>query len=337
MTDQRRVSDDGRSTTFAMGRLVAAVVVALAACTAPNPNYRAPLQSLAVSPGSLVPAFAPATMTYSVDVASSVASVAVTAVPKDDNAIMTVSGQETTLGQERKVSLNAPGVSTEIPIVVTTAGGSQNTYVVTVNRMASGENNQLLSMTVSPGSLAPVFDPSTTAYAVAVGNATASVAITATLQETNATMTVNGQATSSGQERTISLNGPGVGTQIPIVVTAANGSQNTYIVTVNRAALSANNNLQSLSVVPGSMSPPFVPDALSYTVNVPATVSAVAVTAVVQDSNAIMTVDNQVTISNQSRSIALNGPGTTTITNIIVTAENGNQKMYVVSTTRLTF
>ena len=61
-------------------------------------------------------------------------------------------------------------------------------------------------------------------------------------------MTINGQATTSGQARTITLGVAGSNTPIPIVVTAVSGSQNTYIVTVNRAAPGSNNNLQSLTV-----------------------------------------------------------------------------------------
>jgi hypothetical protein len=52
-------------------------------------------------------------------------------------------------------------------------------------------------------------------------------------------MTIEGQGTSSGQNRSISLGAAGTSTDIDILVTAPSGSQRTYTVTVNRAAPTA--------------------------------------------------------------------------------------------------
>ena len=69
-----------------------------------------------------------------------------------------------------------------------------------------------------------------------VGSSVTSITVTPREQDTAANMTVNGQATNSGQARTITLNGAGSNTLINIVVTAPNGSQKTYSVNVVRAA-----------------------------------------------------------------------------------------------------
>lgn len=342
MPDQRQlITDERRLTRFAIGCSIAAVAVsvAFASCTTPNPNYRRPkssdaaetitLGSLSVSPGSLAPAFGPGTMTYSVDVASMESSVAVTATPQDSNATMTVNGQETGSGQECTIALNGAGFSTPISIIVMASDGSQNTYIVTVNRAALGSNNTLQSLIVSPGSLAPAFDASRMTYSLDVASTASNVAVTPTFQDSNASMTVNGQETSSGQTRTSSLKGPGFSTPISIVVTAANGSRNTYLVTVNRATLSGNNKLQSLSLSQAGFDSPFDPNTSTYTVQIGAGIESITVTAQAQDSGATVIINNQTTTS---LSVQLAPTETTIVIN--VKAPNGNGNTYILNIRR---
>ena len=291
------------------------------------------LSTLTVTPGALQPAFSSDVANYTVDVAFNEASVRVTAAPQDANATMTIDGQATTSGQPRTITLGAAGSITPIRIVVTAQNGSQNTYVVTVNRAV---NNSLQSLTVtsSPaaGPLTPAFTASTTSYTVAVDSGVASVTVTATLQDTNATMTINGQATTSGQARTITpLNGPGSSTLVTIEVTAPNGSQKTYFVTVHRAALGGNNNLQSLTVTSsptaGPLTPAFNASTTSYSVDVASGVGSVTVTARAQDAGATVSINGQTTTS---RSVTLNAAGQSTLVTIEVTAPNLTQKTYTV-------
>jgi Cadherin-like beta sandwich domain len=291
----------------------------------------AKLSSLTVNTGSLEPAFSSDVANYTVDVATSVTSVTVTARPQNANASMTINGEAAASGQSRTVTLRGAGLSTTIPIVVTAVNGSQNTYIVTVSRAAPGGNNNLQSLTVSPGPLVPTFIASTTSYSVNVASTVASVTVTAALQDTNASMTVNGQGTSSGQARTISLNGPGSSTLVTIEVTAPNGSQKTYLVTVNRTALGGNNNLQSLTLSPGTLTPSFTMSRLVYTVNVASTVDSVTVTAQPQDPGATVSIDGQPTTS---RSVSLGAPESSTEILIEVMAPNGNQKTYAVTVNR---
>ena len=50
----------------------------------------------------------------------------------------------------------------------------------------NGGNNNLQSLTVSPGTFFPAFNASTTSYFVNVGSTVNSVTVTASLQDTNA-------------------------------------------------------------------------------------------------------------------------------------------------------
>ncbi|BCA53577.1 hypothetical protein W02_07170 [Nitrospira sp. KM1] len=289
------------------------------------------LQNLTVSPGTLAPAFNANTTNYEVDVASGVTSVTVTAQAQDNGATVSINGQSTT---NRSVTLGGAGSSTPISIVVTAPNGSQKTYFVTVNRAALGGNNNLQSLTVSPGTLDPAFNTNTTSYSVDVASGVNSVTVTPTLQDTSASMMVNGQGTSSGQARIITLNGPGSSTTISIVVTAPNGSQKTYFVTVNRAALGGNNNLQNLTVSPGTLNPAFNTNTTSYSVDVASNVGNITVTATLQDTNASMTINGQGTSSGQARSISLQPAGSNTTITIIVTAPNGISNPYTITVNR---
>ncbi len=292
------------------------------------------LQSLTISPGTLSPAFNAATVGYTVNVASGVANITVTPREQDTAATITVNGQATNSGQARSITLNGAGSNTFINIVVTAENGTQKTYSINVIRAALGGNNNLSGLTVSPGSLDPGFSANTTNYTVDVANGVTSVTVTPREQDTAATTTVNGQATNSGQARTIQLNGAGSNTSINVMVTAPNGNQKSYSITVERAALGGNNNLSGLSVSPGSLDPNFSANTTNYTVDVGSGVSSISVTPTRQDSNATITVNGTPATSGQGRSVTLNGAGSNTSINIGVTAPNGNQKSYSITVER---
>lgn len=294
----------------------------------------AKLSSLTVNPGSFQPPFSSDVAIYTVDVATSVTSVTVTAQPQTAGATVNINGQTTT---SLFVSLGVAGSNTPIPVVVTAPSGSQNTYIVTVNRGALGGNNNLQNLTVSPGLLTPTFIANTTSYTVDVATSVTSVTVNATLQDTNASMMVNGQGTNSGQARTIPLNGPGLSTVIPIEVTALNGSQKSFLVTVHRAAPASDNNLSALSVSGQTLSPPFNANILDYTVNVASIVTQVTVSATKSDpNNAVMSgsVIAGAGMATGQTTIPLNGAGTPMSISITVTAQNSIPKTYSVTVNR---
>jgi hypothetical protein len=309
------------------------LVVTLNACgdannvTGPPPpvplSPDAKLSSLTVTSGSLQPVFSSDVANYSMEVATSVTSVTVTARPQNAGATVSINGQAAT---SRSVSIGAPGSSTPISIVVTAVSGSQNTYIVTVNRTAPGGNNNLQSLSVSPGPLAPTFTAGTTNYTVDVATSVTSVTVTARAQDAGASVSINGQPTTS---QSVTVGAAGSNTPIQIVVTAPNGSQKPYRVTVNRAAPGGNNNLKSLSVSPGSLAPPFAASTTNYAINVADTVDSITVSAQPQDSGA------SVTITPGSQPVPLNAAGgPSTVISIDVTAPNQSQKTYTVVVNR---
>lgn len=290
------------------------------------------LRNLSISPGPLDSPFNANTLSYEVSVASNVNSMRVTPTLDDPAATMTVNGQTATSGQAQTIPLNDPGQSTVVSVVVTAQDGTQKQYTLVVSRAALGGNNNLQRLSLSPGSLSPVFSPDRTSYTVDVGGSVDSITVTAALEDTNARMTINGLGTNSGQARSISLGPDGSRTEIQIIVTAQNSSQKTYSITVNRAALSADNNLSALNVPPGTLEPAFASGTLAYTVEVATGITSVNVSATKSDSNAVISGS----LPNQGQAdIPLDGPGTKKVVSIIVTAPDGSSKTYVITVHRL--
>ena len=190
--------------------------------------------------------------------------------------------------------------------------------------ISNGPAVRLASLAISPGALSPAFSPTTTNYTVNVPATTTTVTVTATPEDSTATVVITGGATQS-------LPGPGSSKDITIVVTAQSGSQSTYIVTVNKAALAADNNLSALTVAPGALSPAFASGIQNYTVDVATDVTSVSVSATKSDPNAVISGD----VPNEGQAmILLGGPGTTTNVLITVTAQDGSAETYRITVNR---
>ncbi|MFB9330835.1 cadherin-like beta sandwich domain-containing protein [Paenibacillus aurantiacus] len=99
------------------------------------PSANADLINLAISEGTLTPAFAAGTPTYSASVANAVANVDVTPTVADATATLTVNGTASLSGQAVKIPLMVG--PNPIVVVVTAQNGTTHTYTVTVTRAAA--------------------------------------------------------------------------------------------------------------------------------------------------------------------------------------------------------
>jgi hypothetical protein len=311
--------------------------------TSISEEVEVPLSSLTVTPGSLQPAFFSNTTNYWVNAPTSATSVTVTAIPKDNTVTVTINGVVTT---QRSISLGPPGSTTTIVIALSSQTGGETTYTVNVTRLLSSDNN-LSTLNVTPGPLAPPFLSDTLDYTVDVATNIASVTVSATKSDPTAVMliesilispiTVPAGTPSSGPVN-IPLTGPGTNTVVSISVTAPNGSKETYTITVRRAA-SSDYNLSALSVTPGSLTPPFDPNHLTYTVEVATEITEVIVTATKSDPNAVLSgsiADPGAGVATGQRTIPLLGAGTSTPISITVIAQDGTPRPspYVITVNR---
>ncbi|WP_219132907.1 cadherin-like beta sandwich domain-containing protein, partial [Janthinobacterium sp. UMAB-60] len=292
-------------------------------------SSNANLAVLGLSSGSLSPAFAAGTTSYTASVSNATTSLTVTPTVADATASITVNGVAVASGNASgAIALNT-GANT-VTIVVTAQNSTTKTYTVTVTRAVSANNN-LSALALSSGSLSPAFAAGTTSYTASVSNATASLTVTPTVFDATASVTVNGVATSSGNASgTISLN-TGANT-VTIVVTAQNSTTKTYTVTVTRA-VSTNNNLSALALSSGSLSPAFAAGTTSYTASVPNATTSLTVTPTMADPTATVTVNGVATSSGGASPAIPLVVGANTLT-VQVNAPNGAVKTYTIAVTR---
>ena len=283
------------------------------------------LSALSVTPGPLVPRFAAGTLRYSVDVGTKVTSVTVAATKADTNAV--ISGDVPNDGQAT-IQLNGPGTTTQVTITVTAQNGNSKTYRIAVERAAPSSDNNLSALTVTPGTLAPTFTSGTLNYAVDVATNVTTVTVAATKSDPDAVMSGSvaaGTGAATGQA-TLPLDGPGTSKNVSITVTAPNGNVKTYTITVNRAAPSSDAALSALTVSASSLNPGFSSGTLTYTVNVPAGVDSLTVTATKSDPDAVMSTPGSVIAATGIATGSVSSPlglGVTTVFTITVIAQDG--------------
>jgi C1A family cysteine protease len=191
----------------------------------------------------------------------------------------------------------------------------------------SSTNDNLAGLTISSGTLSPIFFSSTTIYTDSVANNVSNITVTPTTQDITATIKVNGIAVTSGQvSQPINLK---VGTNtIKVIVTAQSGATKTYTFRVTRAAASTNDNLADLTISSGTLSPKFSSRTTTYSVT--NSISSITATPTTQDITATIKVNGIAVISGQvSQPINLK-VGTNTI-KVIVTAQSGATKAYTIT------
>ena len=139
---------------------------------------------------------------------------------------------------QASITLGMPGTATTVSITVTAPNGIPKPYTITINRRASNDST-LSALSVSAGSLNPVFAQGVVNYTVTAGLLDGSVTLTATKTDPNAVMASLGSVIAAAGTSTGHVTvfpGLGVGTSVDITVIAQDGIAKTkYIVTVTRS------------------------------------------------------------------------------------------------------
>ncbi|MGG1518031.1 cadherin-like beta sandwich domain-containing protein [Paenibacillus oryzisoli] len=217
-------------------------------------SSNADLSNLTLSDGTLVPAFAG---TYTASVGYAVSSLTVTPTLSDAaNASVTasvydsggarVSGPHVLTSGAASPSLPLNVGNNVISILVTAQDGSIRTYTITVTRAASNHAD-LSGLSLSSGTLSPVFEPATTNYTASVENNVGSVNMAMNVADADKDTTTVSVYNSGGEliggpfamtsgtaDFALSLS---VGSNaISVIVTAQDGSTKTYKVAITRKA-----------------------------------------------------------------------------------------------------
>lgn len=200
-----------------------------AGCT--RNDSSAELSGLLVSSGQLSPAFSPLNQNYSLALASSAASLTLTPTAAQPGAVIRLNGNPVISGKSRtlSVSYGASSITLEVtaPDTVTT-----RTYTLNLTR---GMNARLKSLSLSAGSLSPVFSAETLAYTLTIWESFSSVQVTAVLEDPAASLTLQGSPAPSGSASDPISTGVA---SIVVKVTAADGvTTQTYTLTLNKQGL----------------------------------------------------------------------------------------------------
>jgi hypothetical protein len=192
----------------------------------------ATLNSLTLSAGSLMPAFAPGTSKYTLAVANAVASTTVTPKVTNSKARVEVNGAVVQSGQTSDPIPLAVGANTIKVEVIAQNGTTNITYTITVTRAASSVA-WLKKLTVKGGSLSPKFAKKRLNYKTMVSASKKSIQIQATTAHPKAKIKIAGKKVGSGKmSKPIALNS--ANTTIKVAVTAEDGTKKTYKITATR-------------------------------------------------------------------------------------------------------
>ena len=308
--------------------LLALPVVALA-------QSDATLADLAPSDGTLTPAFASGSFSYTASVPYTTTTMTVTPLATDFNATVRVNGSPVSYGNPSGPISLTVGANVITTVVVSQDTTATNTYTLTVTREPADATLEYL--VPSDGALTPDFASGTFSYTASVPYATASMVVYPVPTDPLATVTVNGSLVLYlDPSPPISLI-PGENVITTVVVSQDMTATNTYTLTVTRTGKA---DLASLVPSAGTLVPAFASSTLRYKDKVPygSTIMndplPMTVTPTAAEPGATITVNGSpVTSGSPSDPINLNA-GANVIT-IVVTGDDGiTTQTYTLTVTR---
>jgi tetratricopeptide (TPR) repeat protein len=182
-------------------------------------------------------------------------------------------------------------------------------------------NADLSNLIVTNVTLSPTFNKGVTSYNMKVASTVQSVQVIPTLDNRKASVTVKNQLTSSGDKSSVIPLSAGIN-EIPVVVTAQDGTTiKEYLITITREG-STNADLITLSSNLGSLSPTFQSKTKEYTLVVEPDTAEVELTATTSDVGAQIKI-NSSEYTGPNHKVSVSAGDWITVD---VTAENGIAK-----------
>jgi len=194
------------------------------------------MTNLVPSEGNLSPEFSTLVLNYRLEVGSDTESITLTPTLEGENITVSINGVDLNSGVASQ-AIPLTGEQTDIQVNVVSESINLN-YMVSVFKSASF-NAFLSDLQLSNGQYTPELEASSVSpegYFVTLPSLTSSIKITATLDDSRSSLSINGTDAQSGVESSaITLNEGN--NQIEIVVTAQNQTtQQTYRLNVNRSS-----------------------------------------------------------------------------------------------------
>lgn len=186
------------------------------------------LSSLEIAEFELDQTFSADVTSYTATVTNDIQNMSLLLDTLVEGSLLEVNGEEVTSLEQLSYSLKT---GENIFTISVTNGSEVTTYTLTIFR-ALNDNSSLSNLTLSSGKL--TFSPTVTSYAVDVENSISSIHLKPETAVNTSSVTVNGVSVDTIAGYSIEL--PVGKTTIPFVITAENGEQTTYTVSITRAA-----------------------------------------------------------------------------------------------------
>ncbi len=289
----------------------------------------ASLTDLTASPVGLSPAFNTNQSDYTMKVANTVTTAEFTPTAAA-GAVVKVNGRVHASGTPFAITDLAAGNNKYLIEVTAQDGLTKKIYNLFILR-APSDVADLSGLSVSSGTLSPVFNNNDTGYSVEVSNQVSSLDITPKLLDPAASLAVDGSVhqddTAYTKQLSVGLN------TVKIVVTSQSGArEKTTLINIIRQA-SSNADLSNLVLSEGVLEPVFDKNQTRYAVTVANQVSELAITPTPEDAGATVSLNGNVTASAQPRLVNLQ-VGVNEF-NVQVKAEDGvTSKNYVLTIVR---
>ena len=255
--------------------------------------------------------------------------------PDDDN-------YEDDICRNTRYRLSAAIQGTLYELEVASEDGVKEVYYLEVSRAGPklSDDATLASLAVEPGNMSPAFDPERAEYTVNVTHDVEEVTATWVENHEEATSEVDpddSDADTDGHQ--LELGARGTDTGLTITVTAEDGTELEYTITVRRPEepVTDDATLSNLTIGEGTLTPPFEPGITEYTVGVPYDIEEV--TAEWDEAHDEATSVGDPTDADDATSghqVELGAKGTEITLTITVTAADGSTtEYYTVAVTRL--
>ena len=323
-----------------------------------EPDRNSLLAALEATEGTLAPAFSPQRTEYSLQVPFAATRIGLRARSQSGLAALALStiaaagDAQERAGLQTRGSLTDPGgASVEftgvdwLPLIVTATAqdGSRREYLIEVARAEPDHNNALASLTVAGAALSPVFAPGSLSYVVRVPFATRQVSVSAKPQSTLARAVLEPGAASQGTpaaqgdlaspEGALVAFPAGERLSLAVAVTAQDGRILRYLLDIRRQPPDRNADLAAIAPAAGSLAPAFSPKIVSYALRLPPAVETATLTLTAASRTATVRAEPPASLAGTSLTVPV-APGQSVVVSILVTAEDGTQKLYRVNVTR---
>jgi len=324
-----------------------------------EPDRSTALEALEVADTPLSPAFTPQRQNYTALVPYAAAQIIVRVRPQSKYSTASLSaagagGARAALPYKGNPADKAGAIvefasPDRLPLIVTITAqdGSIREYRLEVVRAEPDHNNALASLSVAGGTLSPSFAPNALSYLAMVPFASKQIVLLAQPQSRFAGMALEpGPAAAGGAPIQVKGNPASkggavidfqVGDQLSlsVAVSAQDGNVLRYFLDIRRSPPDSNADLSMLTVSAGVLSPVFNPRIVSYTVSLPAAAETVSLTVAAASRAATLASELPIAQSGAVQVITVPAsPGRIVTVNIMVTAEDGTQRLYRVNVSR---